>query len=263
MAAGITTCNQDTAGVEDKQEQGVTGGLRGIGCMGKRPGDSSRTWYYANIAVDGLSIRSRYSGELATALEHLVLLTTLKQHIKASPLDRFETRVLEALSTIRDETSAATEECGLGFSVFVKVKWWWMPCQQFCTPVVHDIDKALSAWGQLHRFSSHTYGRVTVRERWRRFQGFEAEWAEFQAVFLDIAEGCGCSREQQEVRLRSRYEAAAPLRETEAMATEEAWHRQLDAREEQLQLWNTKAMEREERLMRRVQFWRQRRAARE
>lgn len=214
-------------------------------------------WYQAVVYFRCLVIKSRSVVDLAIALDFLVVLTSIKQGLNCSDALKSEVHVKSIVLGVLRENQVTAEEMGLAFSVKLRLKWYWFP-RQINSPSFHDLDLALNAWIQLSQFSSHTVSKVSVHEKLLRHRCFSEEWIHFREAYLDICKfGRFFKKGAQGAKsLDALFEAAQPLRERDAMDTEEHWQRraelELQRRSAAVEHWNRHAMAVEERWQRRV-----------
>ena len=121
--------------------------------------------------------------DLELAIEHLIILTALKQRIASSIGTEFEVAVRSALREVLEEHQTTSDAIGLGFTIQVKSD--LVAYTTVHTPVTHDIDIALFAWSSLASFRAPSRNTCPSIRLQRILS--EDLWIAFKDMFLSIA----------------------------------------------------------------------------
>mmetsp|Transcript_96161 Transcript_96161/g.150449 ORF Transcript_96161/g.150449 Transcript_96161/m.150449 type:complete len:597 (+) Transcript_96161:87-1877(+) len=173
---------------------------------------SGKTWYAAEVHVESLLVRSRYALDLEVTLDHLVLLTAMKQQIvqALSNHDVLADTVKHAVANILNEHGVTAEEIGLRY----KVQFCWSMGPQLCTPIVRDLDLVLDAWEQLRPFRSPLRGgRSSTHEYMESLHRFGREWPGLRSTYLAIVERAGLKVSQWAARVDAAEQKSRPSRQ--------------------------------------------------
>eukprot|EP00933_Yihiella_yeosuensis_P016729 TRINITY_DN14179_c0_g2_i2.p1 TRINITY_DN14179_c0_g2~~TRINITY_DN14179_c0_g2_i2.p1 ORF type:complete len:724 (-),score=149.27 TRINITY_DN14179_c0_g2_i2:213-2384(-) len=207
--------------------------MRGI--VSNFKANKRKTYYRAQGSAKCIGLYSRWSVDLAVALDYLLVITALAQKIKEINLKEISVEDFDSsLNAVLSKALAEHNldgEIGFYYNIRVTLKWWWLP-RNFSCPAVRTFDRLISAWRQLYSASSHSYLRVSVPERWHRLKHFEEEWKDFCKSFLAVVND-NCRKDSHLVcerwaeRLKKVKDDSEVLRERAAMEAEELWSKQL------------------------------------
>ena len=167
--------------------------VRGL-CARKYP--SGVTGYMACIGIDGVVVSSRKC-DLPTALDYLVILTTMKERVQLG--DNLVSRMEQALYPAAEEQGKELQELQLGFSLHMRHAY-WIGRHTLCTPRCHSF-KVLADHRQL---LAPFFQR---KSDWVHFdpQALREQWLQFQTLYLDICSSLGMQLPKVRQRLQRMY----------------------------------------------------------
>ncbi|CAE7520306.1 LDJ2 [Symbiodinium sp. CCMP2456] len=192
--------------------------VRGLGAE-KYP--SGLTAYTACVGIDGVVVTSRKC-DLPTALDYLVILTSMKERIQLG--DNLVSRMENALCLAAKEQGKELHELQLNLSLHFRHAY-WIGRETLCTPRCHSF-KALADHRQL-------LGPFFQRKRSRAWahldpQALREQWLQFQKMYLNICSSLGMQLTKVRQRLQRMYRVNADYRqalhrhlERKAMARED------------------------------------------
>eukprot|EP00928_Gymnodinium_smaydae_P054480 TRINITY_DN38238_c0_g1_i1.p1 TRINITY_DN38238_c0_g1~~TRINITY_DN38238_c0_g1_i1.p1 ORF type:complete len:544 (-),score=68.88 TRINITY_DN38238_c0_g1_i1:192-1781(-) len=195
------------------------GGNRTQGLLWRHKGVGTG-WYFANIRIGSLELTTRWVRELDVALDHLLVLTTMKRQARHTTRQEFADSLREILPRALADQDCSMSDLGLGFRVAI-AKGFWVGRTWLCTPIVHDLEAALRALEALSPFQGASGLKgfdLIVRRGWSELL---AEWHAFRECYIGICVAGGQSREQVRARLAALEEARRPCREAQL----ERWNR--------------------------------------
>ncbi|CAE8581971.1 unnamed protein product [Polarella glacialis] len=215
-------------------------GVRGIACTGD-------TSYTACRMIGNLCLESRVVPDLATALDHLAIITVLKQRVQHGVLDggNFEDCMQRAWVETKSEVGVeAMEDLGMRFFLTLR-KSYWIGKALLHTPRITCLETALAyrrQFAELQQALSHR--GVVSRGLLNRLSlaDLEDNWHRFSALYIEACCGLGGT---------AIIDASSP-KKREAVAKRLAALVEASSvyREKQLRAWNCRQMLQEERLQR-------------
>ena len=170
--------------------------VRGLGAE-KYP-RSGLTVYTACVGIDGIVVTSRKC-DLPTALDYLVILTTMKERIQLG--DNLVSNMENALCLAAKEQGKELHELQLNLSLHFRHAY-WIGRETLCTPRCHSF-KVLADHRQL---LSPFFQRKNDRSRgWVHLdpQALREQWLQFQKLYLNICSSLGM---QQLTKVRQRLQ---------------------------------------------------------
>jgi len=190
---------------------GTDKGVRGVAWKWRRSGAR----YQANVCVEALYFIAREVPDLQTALDDLVVLTSIKQRIlmqgsRRDACNEFESRVRAAVPAALEAHGMSAEELGLRFHVMVSMRFWIRP--PLHTPQQQSLERALHAWGRLNGFRQG-YARIDPLVR-------QSQWVAFREAYLGILAEQGQDVVRSAARLDALEEVWRPHRERQIAARE-------------------------------------------
>ncbi|CAE8684866.1 unnamed protein product, partial [Polarella glacialis] len=198
-----------------------------------------------HIGIFGLE--SKLEPDLATALDHLAIITVLKQRVQHGVLDggTFEDCMRRALVETETEVGVEVmEDLGLKFSLALK-KSYWVGRLSLHTPKIACLETALAYRRQFAELQQALSHRGVVCSRLlNRFSitDLEDNWHRFSALYIEACCGVGETTNFDASSPKSREAVARRLA---ALVEANSAHR-----EKQLRAWNCRHMLQEERMQR-------------
>ncbi|CAE8604785.1 unnamed protein product, partial [Polarella glacialis] len=217
-------------------------GVRGIVSVKDRSYGACR-----KIGIFGLE--SRVVPDLATALDHLAIITVLKQRAQHGVLDgdNFEDCMRRAFVETESEVGVeAMEDLGLKFFLSLS-KSYWIGCINLVTPRITCLETALVYGRQFAELQQELSHRGVVRHGLLNrvsIADLEDNWHRFSALYIEACCGVGEAANLDASLPKSREAVAKRLA---ALVEANSAHR-----EKQLRAWNCRHMLQEERLQRQV-----------
>ncbi|CAE8716712.1 unnamed protein product [Polarella glacialis] len=205
------------------------------------------TSYAACRMIGILRLESRVVPDLATALDHLAIITVLKQRVQHGVLDggNFEDCMRRASVETESEVGVeAMEDLGLKF-VLILSKSYWIGLTRLHTPRIACLETTLAyrrQFTELQQALSHR--GVVCRGLLNRLSiaDLEDNWHRFSALYIEACCGLGEAANLDASSPRSREAVAKRLA---ALVEANSAHR-----EKQLRAWNCRQILKEERLQR-------------
>ncbi|CAE8649918.1 unnamed protein product, partial [Polarella glacialis] len=214
-------------------------GVLGIACV------VHDTGYLANRMIGMLRVESRVVPDLATALDHLAIITVLKQRAQHGVLDggNFEDCMRRVWVETESEVGAEMmKDLGLKFSLNLS-KSYWIGRYTLHIPRIACLETALAYRRQFAELQQMGHGRVSCGLL-NRFSIAELEdnWHRFSALYIEACVSLGETANIDASSPKSREGVAKRLAAlVEANSVD---------REKQLRAWNCQQMLQEERLQR-------------
>jgi len=172
--------------------------------------------YIPRICFDGIELRTGGNCDLQTALEYLVVLTTVKQKMQESTRSdtRFEERLQAALLASATEHGRDVEQLKLRFGVYQPAGFFLGPRFVLHSPTVRSIEEV----GKLRKLMSpfRQYFRNRGRSSmfwWYSPEHLQEAWEHFQRAIADMWQAAGVDPEDILRRIRACYGAHASMRE--------------------------------------------------
>ena len=172
--------------------------------------------YIPRICFDGIELRTGGNCDLQTALEYLVVLTTVKQKMQESTRSDtcFEERLQAALLASAREHGRDVEQLKLRFGVHQPAAFFLGPRFVLWSPTVRSIEEV----GKLHRLMSPFRRYFRNRGRncmfwWYSPKDLQDAWEHFQRAVADMWQAAGVDPEDTLRRIRACYGAHASMRE--------------------------------------------------
>ncbi|CAE8594588.1 unnamed protein product [Polarella glacialis] len=223
----------------------------GSGSNGSRRSGHGRTGvrgYGACQLIGIFGLTSKVVPDLATALDHLAIITVLKQRVQNGVLDgdNFEDSMRRALVETASEVGAETiEDLGLKFFLTLSKSYWIGRLTKLHTPRITCLETALALrrpFAELQQALSHK--GVVSRGLLNRnsIADLEDNWRRFSALYIEACCGLGETASFDAPSPKSRESVAKRLA---ALVEANSTHR-----EKQLRAWNGRHMLQEERLQR-------------
>jgi len=214
--------------------------------------------YCVGVGLGALLMTTRRVRDLSVALDHLVVLTEMKQHVKASMASTAGARVCEAHSlTVAKWGHAKFTDMGLSFNVQLYNNFWigHVPMR---TPCMHTISHVVEALDALAPYiGNFVGGHYTISQA--GLVELEKQWEEFKRVFSGLSGKLGHCTEHVVATLAKLEESHRPSRERQGafwnqrqMAAEERLHLQLLKWERRVERRNRAIMARHDRLSQRA-----------
>ncbi|CAE8689911.1 unnamed protein product [Polarella glacialis] len=217
----------------------------GHGRTGVRGLVNKGTSYRALRKIENFGLESRAVPDLATALDHLAIITVLKQRAQHGAVDRdtFEDCMRRALVETESEVGVeAMEDLGLKFFLTLSKSYWTGKNNTLVTPRIACLESALAYRRQFAELQQELIHRGFVRSGILdrlSIADLEDHWHRFSALYV---EACCCLGERFLPKSRE-----AVAKRLAALVEANSAHR-----EKQLRAWNCKQMLQEERLQRQV-----------
>ncbi|CAE8616240.1 unnamed protein product [Polarella glacialis] len=208
------------------------------------------TSYAACQRIGILRFSSRVVPDLATALDHLAIITVLKQRAQHVVLDgdNFEDCMRRGLVETKSEVGVeAMEDVGLKFSLTLN-KSYWIGHTQVVTPRTACLETALAYRRQFEQLQQALRHRGVVRRGLLNrlsIADLQDNWHRFSALYIEACCGLGEAANFDTSSPKSRQAVAKRL-----AALVEA---NSDHRDKQLRAWNCQHMLQEERLQRQAE----------
>ncbi|CAE8666977.1 unnamed protein product, partial [Polarella glacialis] len=206
------------------------------------------TSYGACQMIGNLSLVSKFEPDLATALDHLAIITVLKQRAQHKVLegDDFEDCMRRALVETESEVGVETmEDLGLKFFLTLRKSYWIGKLCTLKTPRIACLETALAyrrQFAELQQALSHRgvvspglLNRLSIAD-------LEDNWHRFSALYIEACCGLGDTANLDASSPKSKEAVAKRLA---ALVEASSAHR-----EKQLRAWNCRHMLQEERLQR-------------
>ncbi|CAK9034897.1 DnaJ protein homolog 2 [Durusdinium trenchii] len=193
--------------------------IKGIARCGSRKtiSEDSRI-YRANTVIATISIWSRYC-DLATAIEFLVILTSIKQKMHGTLRDaetNFESCLQEALERSLIEHGRSYEDLSPRFAVHQSFGFFLGPCRHVSSPAVRSVREVAHLRRCMDPFREcarrRSWGRATMI--WHFGLGdLEDLWDRFQKAVAEMWRSAGEGRSAKQLRrVRSLYVSHAGVR---------------------------------------------------
>lgn len=198
-------------------------GKSGVRGLIKQQFHSSTLFYAAVVNVQNMRIGSRFTQDLAAALDFLVVVTAIRQRVisQVNSGRGFGESLTQSVPVVLSEQGTTVSELGLWFRVEAQISCWLR--RPVVTPLFRDVELAFAAWQRLAPYRWTAGLRVDLAlDMWMHKLFFE--WPAFRRHFLDILEESG----------RCRIEWAARL--------EDWWLEDTPRREKNIELWNLQRM---------------------
>ncbi|CAE8596119.1 unnamed protein product [Polarella glacialis] len=213
-------------------------GVLGIAC-------AHDTSYLARRMIGMLRVESRVVPDLATALDHLAIITVLKQRAQHGVLDggSFEDCMRQAWVETENEVGVETmNDLGLKFSLELS-KSYWIGRVTLHTPRIACLETALDYRRQFAELQALGHGGVSCGLLNRFSIAYlEDNWHRFSALYIEACVSLGETANFDASSPKSREGVAKRLAAlVEANSVD---------REKQLRAWNCQQMLQEERLQR-------------
>ncbi|CAE8676121.1 unnamed protein product [Polarella glacialis] len=208
------------------------------------------TSYRACQQIGIFGLESRIVPDLATALDHLAIMTVLKHRAQHGVLDgdNFEDRMRRALVETESEVGVeAMEDLGLKFFLTLSKSYWIGPQTKVRTPRIACLETALAYRRQFAELQQALSHRGVVRHgllNRHSIADLEDNWHRFSALYIEACCGLGEAVNFDAASPRSREAVAKRLA---ALVEANSAHR-----EKQLRAWNCRRMLQEDRLQRQV-----------
>ncbi|CAE8726479.1 unnamed protein product [Polarella glacialis] len=209
---------------------------------------ANNTSYAACQHIGIFGLESKIEPDLATALDHLAIITVLKQRVQHGVLDggNFEDCMRRAWVETESEVGVeAMEDLGLKFFLSLRKSYWIGRHMKVTTPRIACLETALAyrrRFAELQQALSHRgvvspglLNRLSIAD-------LEDNWHRFSALYIEAC--CGLGETQN-------IDASSP-KSKEAVAKRLATLVEANSaeREKQLRAWNCRQMLLEERLQR-------------
>ncbi|CAE8599321.1 unnamed protein product [Polarella glacialis] len=223
-----------------RRSGGIIGrtGVRGI--VNKK--DNS---YGACLNIGIFALTSKFGRDLATALDHLAIITMLIQRARHGVLDGddFEDCMRRALVETESEVGVeAMEDLGLKFSLTLS-KSYWINCHtKVYTPRIACLETALAYRRQFAELQQALYHRGSSLLNKFSVADLADNWHRFSALYIEAC--CGLGETQSIVASSPKRREAVAKRLAALVEANSA------EREKQLRAWNCRQMLQEERLQR-------------
>lgn len=162
--------------------------------------------YAASVSFGMVRLTARTSTNLAIVLDHLVVLTAIRQRTLSKAhecLRSIHTCFYEAAQKTLEEHGILAESIGLGIS-FRLQKRYWVGRTELCTPVLHCIAKAEHFMQQLMPFQGSSGFQDSRRLLRVSPDDMLKEWEAFRVVYLDVCEAGGWSRQATAAHMDSK-----------------------------------------------------------
>lgn len=231
-------------------------------------GISSTSWsgtlyYNANVMLSKLHICASRTKDLAVALDHLVILTTLKQRVMQdmSRGESFRERVNRVFRDVCHEmVETAGADLGLAFSITLSKSYWMGRSGKLYTPCTPCLDVALATWERFDELERALPSKAVLgapRDMLSRHapDQIEANWRQFCSTYEDVCVAAGHSAWEARARLHAFEEATRSRREcfmerwnSSRMREEERCQRQALLQRRRKEAAEGRAMAREDRL---------------
>ncbi|CAE8607952.1 unnamed protein product, partial [Polarella glacialis] len=208
------------------------------------------TSYGACQLIGIFGLVSKLEPDLATALDHLAIITVLKQRAQHGVLDggNFEDCMQRALVETEEEVGVkAMDDLGLKFFLALRKSYWIGPTSLLHTPRTACLETVLAYRRQFAELQQALGHRGIVRRGLLNrlsIAHLEDNWNRFSALYIDACCGLGETANLDASSPKSREAVAKRL----AALVEANSAR----REKQLRAWNCRHMLEEERLQRQV-----------
>ena len=183
-----------------------------------KDGKVSEKCYRARIWFDATDLYTR-RGDLQTALEFLVILTSAKQRMQSHPTQTsFEQDLAEALEAAASEQGRTLADLQLRFAVTMTTSFFVAPGFQMHCPAVNSIEQLGKVRRILEPFRKYAGGRNLFRLYPPTH--LQIAWEEFQSAVADAWESVGVDSAPFLRKIRTLNGASAPLRERGLQALE-------------------------------------------
>ena len=200
-----------TSGKKSKKVRSTCGTI-------SKDGKVSEKCYRARIWFDATDLYTR-RGDLQTALEFLVILTSAKQRMQSHPTGTsFEQDLAEALEAAASEQGRTVADLQLRFAVTMTTSFFVAPGFQMRCPAVNSIEQLGKVRRVLEPFRKYAVGRNLFRLY--PPSHLQIAWEEFQGAVADAWESVGVDSAPFLRKICALNEASAPLRERGLQALE-------------------------------------------
>ena len=171
----------------------------------------SKAGYSARICFDALELSTRY-GDLQTALEFLVILTSVKQrmHNSMTASTSFEDRLEEALSSSAREQGRTVKDLDMRFAVHQSPGFLIGRGFQLHSPVVRSVQ----VFGRLRR-RLEPFRKYAKKIGWQNIYWWyspthlQDAWEQFQTAVADVWEMAGADSAAYLQKMRGYHQATA------------------------------------------------------
>ncbi|CAE8683237.1 unnamed protein product [Polarella glacialis] len=167
-------------GLQKRTDGGGIGGMR----------------YRSCVVIEKIEVMSRYVRDLATAVEYLIVLTTLRQAAAENTKSSLDDRLTAALAHALKEHHKTAEEMGLRWRLRFRQSF-WTGQKTLSTPTFGSLNAVTDAWRRLSPFfPQNTGSRGKGHVLWHcGLSELQEQWCAFKVVFSEVCRAAGACRE--------------------------------------------------------------------
>ncbi|CAE8603683.1 unnamed protein product [Polarella glacialis] len=158
--------------------------------------DGSGMRYRSCICIEKIEVATRSVKDLATAVEYLMVLTTIRQAASENTKSGLDDRLTYALAHALREHHKTAEEMGLRWQLRFRQSF-WAGRRAFRTPTLGSLSAVIDAWRRLSPFFvQNTGARGRGHVLWHcGLSELQEQWCVFKTVFSEVCEKTGARRE--------------------------------------------------------------------